>query len=348
MASSKQLSNLEISSFCSQMAMLLRAGIAPAEGVRILLSDTTDSDGKAILQNILDVCMQGESFYKAITAAGVFPDYVRNTISLGEQSGNLDVVMQSLADYYEKEEAVSSSIKTAIRYPLMMIAMMVVVILVMITKVLPIFQQVFHQLGGEINSFSAGLLQLGTTLNRYSVLFLIILIILFVFYLILAHTRKGRVLLTSFLLHFPLTAGFYDEVAAGRFANGMALSLSSGLDTYASLDLVDQMVGNAKMSAKIKECKHFIESGDNFSEALVKAGIFSNLYSRMVSVSYKSGSIDVAMKKIAEDYERETDQKLRSIISTLEPTLVIILSLIVGLILLSVILPLIGIMSSIG
>ena len=80
----------------------------------------------------------------------------------------------------------------------------------------------------------------------------------------------------------------------------------------------------------------------------MKAGIFSNLYSRMVSVSYKSGSIDVAMKKIAEDYERETDQKLRSIISTLEPTLVIILSLIVGFILLSVILPLIGIMSSIG
>ena len=108
------------------------------------------------------------------------------------------------------------------------------------------------------------------------------------------------------------------------------------------------MVGNAKMSAKIKDCKRFIESGDNFSEALVKAGIFSNLYSRMVSVSYKSGSTDVAMKKIAEDYERETDQKLRSIISTLEPTLVIILSLIVGFILLSVILPLIGIMSSIG
>ena len=329
MTSCKQLSNLEISSFCGQMAMLLRAGIAPAEGVRILLSDTIDSDGKAILQSILDVCMQGESFYKAITAAGVFPDYVRNTISLGEQSGNLDVVMQSLADYYEKEEAISSSIKTAVRYPLMMIAMMVVVILVMITKVLPIFQQVFHQLGGEINSFSAGLLQLGTTLNRYSVLFLIILILLFVLYLILEHT-------------------FYDKVAAGRFANGMALSLSSGLDTYASLDLVDQMVGNAKMSAKIKQCKHFIESGDNFSEALVKAGIFSNLYSRMVSVSYKSGSIDVTMKKIAENYEHETDQKLRSIISTLEPTLVIILSLIVGLILLSVILPLIGIMSSIG
>lgn len=348
MASSKQLSNLEISSFCSQMTMLLRAGIAPAEGVRILLSDTTDSDGKAIFQSILDVCMQGESFSKAITAAGVFPDYVRNTISLGEQSGNLDVVMQSLADYYEKEETVSSSIKTAIRYPLMMIAMMVVVILVMITKVLPIFQQVFHQLGGEINSFSAGLLQLGTTLNRYSVLFLMILIILSAFYFLLAHTRRGRVLLTGFLLRFPLTAGFYDKVAAGRFANGMALSLSSGLDTYASLELVDQMVGNEKMSAKIKDCKRFIESGDNFSEALVKAGIFSNLYSRMVSVSYKSGSIDVAMKKIAEDYERETDQKLRSIISTLEPTLVIILSLIVGFILLSVILPLIGIMSSIG
>lgn len=348
MASVKQLSNLEISSFCGQMAMLLRAGIAPAEGVRILLADTEDASGKAVLQDILTVCMRGESFYTAISQASVFPDYVRNTIALGEQSGNLDVVMQSLADYYEKEAAISASIKNAVSYPLMMIAMMVVVIVVMITKVLPIFQQVFHQLGGEINSFSAGLLQLGTTLNHYSVFFLVLLILLFVCYLILAHTRKGKILLNRFLLRFPLTAGFYEKVAAGRFANGMALALSSGLDTYASLDLVDQMVGNPKMSEKIKQCKHYIESGDNFAEGLVKAGIFSNLYSRMVSISYKSGSIDVTMQKIAAEYEHETDQKLRSIIATLEPTLVIILSLIVGLILLSVILPLIGIMSSIG
>ncbi len=342
------LSNLEIASFCSQIAMMLRAGIAPMECIRILLSDTEDSDGKAILQSILDICMQGEPFSKAVAAPKVFPEYVLNMILLGEQSGNLDSVMQSLADYYEKEEEIASSVKSAVSYPMIMIAMMVVVIIVMITKVLPIFQQVFHQLGGEINGFSAGLLRLGTTLNRYSILFIVILLILCALYFVTSHTRKGKEILTKILMRLPLTSDFYDKVSAGRFANGMALTLSSGLDTYSSLDMVNLMVGNAKMSSKIAQCKKNIEEGDNFAEALVKAGIFSNIYSRMVSVSYKSGSIDVAMKKIAENYEKETDQKLRSIISTLEPTLVIILSLIVGLILLSVILPLIGIMSSIG
>ena len=344
----KNLSNPEIASFCSQMAMMLRAGISPTECTRILLSDTQDNDGRDILQSILDVCTKGESFSSAVAAPHVFPDYVLHMVLLGEQSGNLDSVMQSLSDYYEKEEEIASSIKSAVRYPLIMIVMMIIIIFVMITRVLPIFQQVFHQLGGEINGFSAVLLRLGTTLNRYSILFAAILLILSVSYYVASHTRAGKSLITKMLMRFPITRDFYDKVSAGRFANGMALTLSSGLDTYSSLDLVNLMVDNTKMSTKIAQCRKNIEEGDNFAEALVKAGIFSNLYSRMVSVSYKSGSIDVAMKKIAENYEKETDQKLHSIIATLEPTLVIILSLIVGMILLSVILPLIGIMSSIG
>lgn len=102
------------------------------------------------------------------------------------------------------------------------------------------------------------------------------------------------------------------------------------------------------MRQKIAACKKYIEDGDNLSEALTKASIFSNLYSRMVAVGFRTGSIDLVMTKISENYEKETDKKLQSIIAILEPTLVIILSLIVGLILLSVILPLMGIMSSIG
>ena len=102
------------------------------------------------------------------------------------------------------------------------------------------------------------------------------------------------------------------------------------------------------MEEKIAVCKKRLKDGDNLSEALVKSSIFSNLYSRMVAVGFKAGSIDTVMGKISENYEKETDKKLQSMISVLEPTLVIILSFIVGLILLSVILPLMGIMSTIG
>ena len=99
----KLLSNEEIASFCNQAAMLFQAGIPPVEGMAILQSDAQSPEGKAIFEEILTVCRQGESFHKALEATKVFPDYCLHMIALGEESGNLDVCMSSLADYYEKE-----------------------------------------------------------------------------------------------------------------------------------------------------------------------------------------------------------------------------------------------------
>ena len=128
----------------------------------------------------------------------------------------------------------------------------------------------------------------------------------------------------------------------------MAMTIASGIDTFTSLDMVSELVDQPAMREKITKCKDDLRQGANLSEALVGTGIFSHVHSRMVTVGFKSGNIDVILKRIADSYEKETDKKLQNIISVLEPTLVIILSVIVGFILLSVILPLTGIMSSIG
>ncbi len=348
MKSSKMLNNREISSFCSQVAMLQQAGIAPAEGMSLLLSDVKTNDAKQIYQQIFDVCSKGETFYEGVKSCGLFPEYVLHMIRLGEESGNLDEVMASLARYYEREDEISDSIRSAISYPFIMIGMMFVVIIVLITKVLPIFNQVFIQLGSKMSGFSASLLALGNQINRYSIVFLGLLLLLFVFYLFSTKTPAGRRTTKKLFYRLPFLRNFYDSIASGRFASGMALTLSSGMDTYHSLDLVMQLVENQAMQEKVQKCKEFLLAGDNFSEAVNKAGIFSNFYSRMIAVGFRAGTIDTVMNQIADNYDRETTRKLASILSVLEPTLVIVLSLIVGLILLSVILPLMGIMSSIG
>lgn len=348
MKNQRLLSNAEIASFCSQTAMILNAGITPYEGMNILMQDTKDNKGKELIQSIIDSCAQGDTFHKALEGTGVFPDYVLHMIELGEQSGNLDNVMTSLADYYEHEDMIADNIRSAVRYPLIMIGMMLLVIYVLLTKVLPIFNQVFEQLGSEMSGVSSSLLHFGDSLNRYSLIIIAVIVVVFVIYLIGFRTRKGRAFTTNFLNNFALTKGFYEKVAAGRFASGLAMTIASGLDTYSSLDLVSVIVDHAKTREKIAVCKKCIEEGLNLSEALEKADIFSSLYSRMVAVGFRTGSIDQVMNKIAENYEKDTEKKLSEIIATLEPTLVIILSVIVGLILLSVILPLMGIMTSIG
>lgn len=348
MKNQNPLSNAEIASFCNQTALLFQAGITPAESIRILLSDAKSEKGRELLSAILDVCRLGEPFHKALELTGVFPDYVLHTIALGEESGNLDVCMQSLAAYYEKEESISDNIRSAITYPFLMIVMMMIVIFVLISKVVPIFNQVFIELGSEMTGFAASLLHLGENLNRYTVILLAVLGVCFLLYLLAVKTNRGRKVAARLLNRFPLTRSLYESIACQRFAGGMALCLNSGMDTFTSLDMVSQLVGNREMQEKISMCKDALHAGSNLAEALTSSAIFNHLYSQMVAVGFRSGNVDVVLSKIADSYEQHSDRKIQSIISILEPTLVIILSIIVGLILLSVILPLMGIMSSIG
>ena len=348
MKDKKALSNAEIASFCNQVSLLIQAGITPFESISILYNDASNSNGKDLLKTILDICKQGEPFHKALAATEVFPDYMVHMIALGEDSGNLDDCMSSLANYYEKEDNIASSIKSAVTYPLIMILMMLTVIFVLVSKVMPIFKQVFRELGSEMTGFAASLIALGDSLNRYSFILLIAICLVLLIYVLSRKTQAGRNLTSRILQGFPLTKGFYQNIACERFASGMAICLSSGIDIYSSLDITKQLVGNKLLSEKIEKCREAVHKGAGFAEALTGCGIFNHLYCQMLTVGFKSGNADVVLKKIADGYQKSTDKKMQAIISILEPTLVIILSVIVGLILLSVILPLMGIMASIG
>ena len=162
----KSLSSYEIASFCRQMALLIKAGIAPADGIDILTEDSKDNSAKKILGSISQTLRSGEKFHIALAMSNVFPDYVVHMVTIGETSGNMDVVMDSLADYYEREDSIQESVKNAISYPLIMIFMMMVIVTVLVAKVLPIFEQVFAQLGTGMSGFSQSLLNLGNLLNK--------------------------------------------------------------------------------------------------------------------------------------------------------------------------------------
>lgn len=348
MANQKSLSNEEIASFFRQTSMLFTAGIGPRDAMQILLNDSKNEKGKELITQIRDICRKGETFSTALSETGVFPEYVINMIALGEESGKTDTCMNALAEFYEKEQAISESLRGALTYPVVMLVMMLVVIIVLVGKVMPIFQQVFNELGTDMTGIAGSMLRVGQALNNYSIVFLIILAVLVLFYVFANHTPAGKKLSHAFLINFPLTKSFYESVACERFASSLAIAISSGMDTFSGLDMAKKMVEHPRMAQKIDVCKEKIREGSNFSEALSSADIFSNLYSQMVSVGFTSGNPDTVLIQIADSYEKQSSKKIQSILSVLEPTLVIILSLIVGMILLSVILPLMGIMSSIG
>lgn len=342
------LSSSELSTFCAQIAMIMKSGISVSEGISIMCEDTKDASGKDFLGQLHKQVEAGSPLFVALEATGKVPKYMVDMVQIGEATGKLDDVTDSLCTYYEREEAIAKNIKSAVTYPLVMIVMMVFVIAVLVVKVMPIFNDVFVQLGSEMTGFSLTVMNLGVVLGRYSYIFIGVAAVLIGAYFIMRSTGAGRDMLQRWKAGFFATKKLNAKIASGRFASAMALMLSSGLDTDQALDMVYKLVDNEYIRAKITLCKNHIDGGASFSDSLVKSDIFTSIYARMVTVGFKTGSVDTVMQKIAERYEEEIDTQIGNIISVIEPTLVAVLSIIVGMILLSVMLPLMGIMSSIG
>ena len=217
-----------------------------------------------------------------------------------------------------------------------MIAMMLAVILVLIAKVLPVFHQIYMELGSDLTGFAGAMMRFSDALNQYLFVIVIVLIAVTAGIFLISKSDAGQ----KFFKKRPLAL----STAASRFANCMALALSSGLDTDQGLMLAEQLVDNPYMASRIKKCRDLTASGRGFAEAVLTSGIFSKIYTSMITIGFRTGSMD----EISEEYEEETDKQIAKFISVLEPTLVIILSIFIGLILISFLLPLIGIMSSIG
>lgn len=194
--------NPELSGFCSQMAMILHSGISPLEGITIMLEDSTSDREKDILQQILDTLQETADFSLSLKETGLFPSYLVHMVQIGEETGTLDEVMSALSEHYEREDSIAKSIRNAVTYPMIMIGMMLVVILVLLVKVMPIFNQVFVQLGTEMTGFSGALMHIGNAISRYSVVLVILLAAIAAVLFFGSRTEKGKAVLARFAKHF--------------------------------------------------------------------------------------------------------------------------------------------------
>ena len=344
----KPLSNAELASFCGQLAMILRSGISALEGLSIMREDVPAGDGRKLLEDMTGTMETGGSFSDAVENAGCFPAYMCNMIRLGDQSGRLDDVLGSLSAYYRREEELARSIKSAVTYPLVMLGMMVAVMLVLIIKVLPVFNQVFRQLGAGLTGVSGAVLRMGEAMSRYSVVFVIVAAAVAAVCAYFLASRKGRAQIRRFSTRFFGTKKLSEKIACARFASGMHLALGSGLNIDESLDTVSRLVEHPTVGQKTQTIRKMVAEGGSLADAITQTGMFTGVYARMVNIGVKTGAIDEVMRQIAEQYDDEIEQNMQSVIAKLEPTLVAILSVAVGMILLSVMLPLMGIMSNIG
>ena len=345
----KTLTNTELSYFCGQMSLILRAGISSIEGLYMMQDDSEASDEEKKLYT--DIKQHLDSYviglYEAFEKTGVFPPYMVKMTRIGEETGTLDNVMDALRTHYNREEEIRQSIRQAVTYPVVMAGMILVVILVLLLEVMPVFRQVFRQLGSEMTGFAGLLFNIGDAIRNYSIVFVIILVMLLITTIICTRTEGGRKAGLAFLSRFKFFRRLRSDISTSRFADGLALALRSGFSPDFGIDMVSDIIEDKIFSAKITDCKKRLIDGEPFDEALKKSEILSGVNARMMTIGHRTGSADVVMEQISDLSQKRIDNSISNALGTIEPVLIVVLSLVIGAILMSVMFPLLGIVSSI-
>ncbi len=338
----------ELSSFCDQIALMLSSGMTLRDGIEMLAEDEVKGDDRDHpYSDLLYGVEETGSLYQAMKAnEESWPSYMLEMVGIGEETGRLEDIMVNLSTYYQREGRVKSAAISAITYPLVLGAMLVVIIAILLWCVLPVFRRVLESLGVGESSSGAAMMKFGTVVG-WLVLVLIALIVLAVLVILILMKTKARGKVEKFLKHlFPPVRKISEKLSAARVAGILGLMLSSGFPMENALEMAPAALGDQESIDKVNIIRENMNQGDTFSDALAKSKLFADFHNRMLKVGAASGHEPQVMSKIAAIYEEQVEDGLSRLISIVEPTLVALLSIVIGAILLSVMLPMAGVLSS--
>ena len=336
----------EISVFCEQISLILSADIPLYEGVETLESDYAGTAGDAAYRVMYETVKETGSLAAAVEAAGVFPDYMVGMVRVGEEAGQLEKVMRSLAAHYMREAQVRSSAVSAVRYPLTLICVMMLVIAVLVFEVMPVFEKAFMSLSGGMSSASSAMMRVGQMAGLIVFAVMLVLLCVCAVLVLLIWSGKKPQLKERVIGSIKPLKQLNRMVAAQKLASVMAMLLGSGFPMEQALEMLEKVYTGEDSKARMREMADKVLDGETIASAVEGTGLFDPLHLRMIRVGFASGQADDALGKVAGLLTQEIDERMARLISLIEPVLVVVLSAMIGAMMLSVMMPLAGVLSA--
>lgn len=347
----RQLSKLkpgELSLFCYQLSVIFRSGIPLLDGMKLFADEMDNATLKKIGSQLYEDVYQGKTFNESIREQSLFPAYMMGMLAIAEQTGRLDHETLRLSSYYERLDAIEQKVKNGILYPVILGVMMGAVILLLIFRVLPLFHQILQSIGGQVPASTRAMISLSQSLLQYSSVFLMSLLTLGVFLWFYQRSDAGKRHLDKIRLSLPVVGKFTRKMIAFRLSHAMNMLVAGGLSFNEALAMSEDIVDNHHAKTELQKCRSSIEDGVSPQEAFREMTTIPSLMKKMVSLGIQTGELEGFLARSTSVYEKETERSLHRLTSSVEPALVFVLSVIVGIILLAVMLPLVRILSTIG
>lgn len=315
----------------------------------MLREDETDPDTRSWLEALCRSTEEGLPLASALRETGAFPAYMTDMVSLAEETGRLEDVLLSLQRHYDRQLRMAADIRGAVAVPVTLFAVMVAVVILLVTQVLPVFDRVFAQLGVRMGAVATGMMNAGAVLAKAGTGIAVVLVAAAAAALVVALVPALREKFAAGFRRSFGGRGILGQMAAARFASSMSMAVASGLSMEESVALSAKLCGGAKeIDEKTERCRKEIEEGGSPADALADSGLFSGRDCRLLKLAEQTGSLPDTLEDLAQRQEEESLRRIDRTVGAIEPAIVVITSALAGVILLSVMLPLMGLLSTIG
>lgn len=338
----------EVVTFLRQYSVMINSGISVEDTLNTLRLQNYTKGFKEVLDKIHADIISGELLSAAFRFhPTVFPDFFCNMVEIGELSGSLDVVLKSMADYYENDERLKKKAKSSLAYPTVLMVLIVAVVLFMTYFILPQFQSMFEEFGGDIPTITTIVFSVAQFIRDYIFLMLGIAVALFLILFLFFKTAPGKHVKDWLSLHIPVLGSVNNAVITARFSRAFTILLKSGMNITGCMDNLVNILGNSIYTDKFKVAIEEIKKGRTIAKSLSNTDTFNPMLVQMISVGEKSGNLEEVLESTTSFFDDQVSTKISKAISLLEPITIIVLGTIVALVLLSVYIPMIDLMNKI-
>lgn len=343
------LSEEQISVFCRSLAMMLRSGVTMQEAVELFVQDGDDASSllHSTAQQMEKALGEGQSFAQTARDTGAFPEYALGVFSMAELSGRLDEVLDRLADYYDRQHALNERLRSTLTYPVALLLMMCGVLSVLVFSVLPMFVRVYNSLTGSLAASSYAYVLAASLIGRVSLVLAVAVSAVLLVLAVMLHTQKGREKLNGPMERSRFTRKAARQLAVSQMADTVSTMLASGAEEDSALEQCIRQTSHTGLRTALQACRSDMQQGTGMAQAFLRHKVLPPLYARMLQGGSESGSLPAAMESVALRMGQEAENALCRLIDDIEPVLIGFLTVSVGFTLLSVMLPLLGILSAV-
>ncbi len=342
MGAEKKVPLKELSIFCKQFYTMIDAGVTVIGSLDLLRRQTENRKLANIISKVFENVQKGMSLSEAMKVhRNEFPTIVISMIEIGEISGNLDIVLDRLAIYLEKDNKIRQKVKTSMVYPKVISIIAIVAVIFMMIFVVPNFIGMFKNMGSQLPLPTKILIGISSLFKNVWFLLGAAIVIpsTVISYKRFVKTDKGKYIYGKVLLGLPIIGKNMSKIIASRFSRSLSLMLKTGVPLIQALEVVGNLLDNEVVSRGMLKVKEDIKRGSGLAEPLEAVGIFPVMVTHMISIGEEAGSLDSIVEKVADFYDDELDASIGKLLAMLEPLMIVAMAIVIGGIVIAMILP---------